>query len=57
MDPDKIELNIQLTVTEINYILSILGKHPFDEVYTIITKLKVQGDSQLKSLDEASTPS
>lgn len=55
MDPNKFELNVKLTVTEVNYILIVLGKQPFDEVYTLISKLKVQGDSQLKDLVESAS--
>lgn len=57
MSPEKIELNIQLTVAEVNYILNLLGKQPFDDVYTVITKLKVQGESQLKALEQTNKPS
>lgn len=49
----QIELTLTLSVPEINYLLSALSKQPYDEVYALITKVKVQGDAQLKELAEA----
>lgn len=48
-------LNLELTVGEVNVILSSLGKHPFDEISVLIGKIKRQGESQLKELSEKET--
>lgn len=40
-------LNIELTVAEVNVILRSLGKHPFEEIATLIQKIKSQGEVQL----------
>ena len=40
-------LKIELEVQEINTILAVLGKHPFEEVVSLIGKIKQQGDAQL----------
>ena len=40
-------LQLNLEVEEINTILRVLGKHPFDEVVALIGKIKAQGDQQL----------
>jgi hypothetical protein len=41
-------INLELTVAEVNMILRVLGKHPFDEVAQLIIKLKQQGEAQLQ---------
>ena len=48
-------VNIELTVTEVNTILRVLGKHPFDEIAALIGKIKSQGDAQLAALAPAET--
>ena len=40
-------VTVELTVNEVNTILRTLGKHPFEEIATLIAKIKVQGDEQL----------
>ena len=40
-------LQLNLEVEEVNTILRVLGKHPFDEVVALIGKIKQQGDMQL----------
>ena len=40
-------LKLELEVEEINTILRVLGKHPFDEVVSLISKIKQQGEAQL----------
>lgn len=49
----QLELTLILSVAEINYLLAALSKQPYDEVCGLITKVKVQGDAQLKELAEA----
>ena len=46
-------LKIELEVQEVNTILRVLGKHPFDEVVTLISKIKQQGDAQLVAAEQA----
>ena len=46
-------LNIELEVEEVNTILRVLGKHPFDEVVALIGKIKRQGDEQLAAQQAA----
>lgn len=52
MDNEQI-LNISLTVSEVNYVLSALGQRPFVEVSALITKIKTQGDAQCAVNDAA----
>lgn len=44
-------INFELTLSEANIILRVLGKHPFDEVAALIQKIKAQGDSQLAEIE------
>jgi hypothetical protein len=43
-------IKLELTVEEVNVILRTLGKHPFEEVVTLIQKIKSQGDPQVAEL-------
>ena len=43
-------INLELTVDEANTILRVLGKHPFEEVVTIINKIKSQGEPQVAAM-------
>jgi len=38
---------LRLEVAEINTILRALGRQPFDDVVTLISKIKKQGDDQV----------
>ena len=51
-------LKIELEVAEVNTILRVLGKHPFDEVVTLISKIKTQGEAQIaeQTAAQAATP-
>jgi len=40
-------IKLDLTIEEINTILRSLGKHPFDEIVVLISKIKQQGEIQL----------
>ena len=42
-------VNLTLTVEEVNYILNCLGSRPFAEVQALINKIKADGDAQLAS--------
>jgi hypothetical protein len=49
-------IKLELTVDECNTILRVLGKHPFEEVVTIINKIKQQGEPQVAAMAEAEKP-
>lgn len=40
-------IKLELTVAEVNAILASLGKHPFDQIAALISKIKQQGDVQV----------
>ena len=40
-------ITLQLDVNEVNAILRSLGKHPFDEIAALISKIKEQGEPQV----------
>ena len=40
-------IKLELTVEEANLILRVLGKHPFEEVVSLIQKIKQQGEPQV----------
>jgi hypothetical protein len=46
-------IKLELTVEEANTILRVLGKHPFEEVVTLINKIKQQGEPQVAAMAEA----
>ena len=46
-------IKLELTVTEVNTILRVLGKHPFEEVVALISNIKTQGDPQAQAIAEA----
>ena len=43
-------IKLELTVDECNMILRVLGKHPFEDVITLITKIKQQGEPQVAAM-------
>jgi hypothetical protein len=45
-------IKLELTIDECNTILRVLGKHPFEEVVTIINKIKQQGEPQVAALEQ-----
>ena len=49
------ELNLRLTIQEIQYIFKALGFQPFHEVYELIGKINEQVNLQLQDSD-AETP-
>lgn len=53
MNIDNENINLELTVAEVNVILRSLGKHPFDEIVSLISKIKAQGESQVKEMVDA----
>jgi len=46
-------LNLELTIDEVNMILRSLGKHPFDEIAALIGKIKAQGEPQVAAAEAA----
>jgi hypothetical protein len=46
-------IKLELDVNEVNTILRVLGKHPFDEVAALIVKIKQQGDPQAEALAQS----
>lgn len=51
---DQLVIKLELTVDQVNLILKCLGKHPFEEVVTLMTTIKTQGDAQVVPPGEAS---
>lgn len=45
-------IRLELTVTEVNTILSSLGKHPFEQIAVLIGKIKNQGDPQVDAYNQ-----
>ena len=43
-------IKLELSIDEINMILRVLGKHPFEEVVAVVSKIKQQGDPQVDEL-------
>jgi hypothetical protein len=46
-------IKLELTVDEANMILRVLGKHPFEEVVSVIGKIKAQGEPQVAAAEKA----
>ena len=46
-------IKLELTVDEANTILRVLGKHPFEEIATLINKIKSQGEPQVAEMAKA----
>jgi hypothetical protein len=46
-------IKLELTIDECNTILRVLGKHPFEEVVTLISKIKSQGEPQVLAMEAA----
>jgi hypothetical protein len=43
-------IKLELSVADVNTILRVLGKHPFEEVITLIQTIKKQGDPQAEEM-------
>ena len=43
-------IKLELSIEEVNTVLRVLGKHPFEEVVSLIGKIKQQGDPQAEAL-------
>jgi hypothetical protein len=43
-------IKLELSIEEVNTVLRVLGKHPFEEVVNLIGKIKSQGDPQAEEM-------
>jgi len=43
-------IKLELEINEVNTILAVLGKHPFEEVANLVVKIKQQGDPQAEAI-------
>jgi hypothetical protein len=43
-------IKLDLSIEEVNTVLRVLGKHPFEEVVSLIGKIKSQGDPQAEEI-------
>lgn len=43
-------IKLELTIDEANTVLRVLGKHPFEEVVSLIQKIKAQGEPQVAAM-------
>lgn len=50
---ENVEIKLELNLEEVNKILASLGKHPFDEIVALISKIRIQGEEQINALQEA----
>ena len=50
---ENVSINLELSLEDVNKILASLGKHPFDEIVELIGRIRIQGEEQLKALQEA----
>jgi hypothetical protein len=50
-------IKLELAVEEVNTILRVLGKHPFEEVVALISKIKKQGDPQVAEAEKTAVES
>jgi hypothetical protein len=44
-------IKLDLTIDEVNSILRVLSKHPFEEVVALIGKIKQQGEEQVAAAE------
>lgn len=49
------DINLTLTVDEVNVILASLGKHPFDQIAALMQKIKAQGEPQVAAQEPTVT--
>lgn len=41
------KINLELSLTDVNYILAVLAKQPYDTVVSLLEEIKTQGQKQL----------
>jgi hypothetical protein len=49
------ELQLSLSITEVNQILEALGQRTYTDVYRLINKLQQQAESQLNAGEDSAT--
>ena len=49
------EIQLELTVAEVNQILDALGEKSYKQVYQLILKIQQQAENQLQSNDQKTT--
>jgi len=49
------DLNLQLSLAEINQILDALGEKPYKQVYQLVLKIQNQAETQLKAREPLTT--
>ena len=52
---ENVNIKLELTIAQINYILAALGARPFAEVKDLIEDIKKQGDAQLSDYGTRTT--
>lgn len=52
MDNDSATVSIKFTINELNFVLSILGKQPWEGVNTIIHKIVTDAQNQVPVYEE-----
>jgi hypothetical protein len=50
---DELLIELKLSVKDVNHILGIIGKYPFEEVIGIINGIRLQAEPQVKAFQEA----
>ena len=50
------ELELRLTLAEVNQVLSALGGQPYKDVFALVTKIQQQAQLQLEAHEEAQQP-
>ena len=48
---EQVTIKLELTLDEANAILASLGKHPFDQIATLINKIQKQAIPQLPKVE------
>ena len=48
-------IKLELTVEEVNIILTSLGRMPYESVYAVIEKIKTEGENQLEQINKVAT--
>jgi hypothetical protein len=46
-------INLQLSVDQVNALLAILGKQPYEQVSVLVAEILQQGAPQAKALEDA----
>jgi hypothetical protein len=52
-DKEFYMLKLELSIDEVNMILRVMGKHPFEEVVNLINKIQEQCSPQVAALVQA----